>query len=378
MNILIAIDKFKNSLNSFEVAEAIRKGFLQASSNFSVAALPLSDGGDGLTDAIAYYTNASKHTLTVADPLFRSIEASYLLSADGKTAFIEMAKASGLLLLQPSEYNCMITSTYGTGQLIKAALLQKVDKIILGIGGSATNDCGIGMATALGYRFLDKEGKELQPIGANLIHIHTIDSSNKLAKGKIEIKVACDVTNYLTGEEGAAKVYAPQKGANPDMVAQLEAGALHFAEVVKKDLGIDISTIEGGGAAGGMGAGCVAFLDAALVKGIDLVLEISKAEDHIQKADCIITGEGKIDSQTLSGKLVAGVAELAKKHNKPVIAVCGNLDVDKESLHHIGITAAFSIINKPMPLEEAYIRAAELLTETSFNIGKLLLVSLAK
>ena len=372
MKILIAPDKFKHSLSSFEVCAAIIEGLSAASDSFTFTTLPLADGGDGLSEIISHYTSAKKQTVRAFDPLFREIETSFLVSEDGETVFIEMAKASGLQLLQPSEYNPMLTSTYGTGQLIKEAINRKARNIILGIGGSATNDAGIGMAAALGYRFFDEHGNELKPVGENLIRICSIDTSAAINTGNIRIEVACDVSNPLTGENGAAAIYAPQKGAGPEIVIQLEKGMIHFAEILKHQLGKDINAIEGAGAAGGLGAGCIAFLNAKLISGIELALQYSEAEKHIINADVVITGEGKIDEQTLSGKVLSGLAKLCLRHKKPLIALCGTLDLTEEQLKQSGITSAFSILNRPMPLSEAYKDAHKMLSETSMNIGKLL------
>jgi len=372
MKIIIAPDKFKHSLSSFEVCAAIKEGLSEASGSFTVTMLPLADGGDGLSDIISHYTSAKKQVVRALDPLFREIEASFLVSEDGEIVFIEMAKTSGLQLLQPSEYNCMLTSTYGTGQLIKEAIKRKARKIILGIGGSATNDAGIGMAAALGYRFLDTHGDELKPIGENLIRISSIDTSSAINTRNINIEVACDVSNPLTGNNGATAIYGPQKGASPEMVIQLEKGMIHFAGILKHQLGKDINATEGAGAAGGLGAGCLAFLDAKLIRGIELALEYSEAEKHIINADVVITGEGKIDEQTLNGKVLSGLAKLCLKHKKPLIALCGTLDITNEQLEHSGITSVFSVVNRPMHLSQAYENAYLMVSETSLNIGKLL------
>ena len=371
MHIVVAVDKFKGSLTSFEAGDAIRTGIKQADAQAAVTVLPMADGGDGLLDVLAHYIPCQKQYTTVLDPLFRPVAASYLRAADGQTAIIEMAAASGLRLLQPSEYNCNITSSYGTGQLIKEAIQSGAKKLIVGIGGSATNDGGMGMAAALGYTFLDAQGEALQPIGENLIHIRHIDTSGKIDLTDVEMEVACDVTNYLTGEQGAAYVYAPQKGASAEDVQQLEAGMQHFAAIVQQELGKDITTIPGGGAAGGMGAGCVAFLDAKLVKGIDLVLQYSHAATFIQQADLVITGEGKIDASSLQGKVINGIAALCHQYGKPLIALCGTLAIEREPLQQAGITAAFSILPKPMSLEEACREAAHLLTGTAYAIAAL-------
>lgn len=253
MKIVIAPDKFKGSLSSFAVCDAIEQGLLQAVSSFQITKLPMADGGDGLSEVMGHYTQASVQTSVVQNPLGTSISAGWLLSADGKTAFIEMAKASGLSLLKKRDYNPLLTSTYGTGQLIRAAIESGASAIIVGIGGSATNDGGIGMASALGYRFLDEKGNELAPIGKNLIRIKSIDGSKAANVSKVHFQIACDVKNPLYGENGAAKIYAPQKGADEATVEDLDKGLMNYAAVVKKELGIDVSTLEGGGAAGGLG-----------------------------------------------------------------------------------------------------------------------------
>jgi glycerate 2-kinase len=372
MNILIATDKFKHSLTSFEVCDAIEKGLLMNKPDFKITKLPLSDGGDGLAEVIAYYLSLIKRTITVNDPLMRPVQASYYVSQDGKKAFIEMAQASGLHLLQPSEFNCMLTNSYGTGELIKAAIGSGAEEIILGIGGSATHDCATGMAEALGYRFFDGGGNEIQPSGGNLSRIASIDTSVKEKYQGIKVKIACDVVNLLTGESGAARVYAPQKGASPEMVDELEKGTIHFSGIVKRDMGLDLTNIKGGGAAGGMGAGCVAFLNAELVSGTELLFEYSKAEEKIIDADIVITGEGKIDIQTLEGKLIWGVANLCRKHAKPAVAICGASEISVEQIKKLGLIAAFSIINKPMTVEEAFANAFELVTQAAFNVAGIL------
>jgi glycerate kinase len=372
MKILIVPDKFKHSLSTFQVIDGIREGFKQASDSFDIIGLPMADGGDHFSEVMAYYTNAQKHEVEVSDPLFRPVRASYYIK--DHTAIVEMAKASGLQLLAPSEYNCAQTSTYGVGQIIGDALEHGVSELILGIGGSATNDCGIGMAAALGYRFLDRAGNEVKPTGGNMIHIEHVEAPYRTISSAIKITVATDVSNFLTGPMGAATVYAPQKGATPEMVQQLEEGALHLAAIVQRDLGISILDIEGGGAAGGLGAGCVAFLKAVLVNGSELVFTYSQAEKHISEADVVITGEGKIDQQSLHGKLLYSLSAICKKYHKPLFAFCGTLDVTPQQLEALGVTAAFSIISKPMCREETYQHAANLLEQTAYNVGRIMIL----
>jgi glycerate kinase len=373
MHIVIAPDKFKHALNSFEVADAIERGLKKAIPSTTIIKLPMADGGDGLLEVISHYAGAKVRTTRVKGPLFEEVTASWSVSKDGSTAFIEMAKASGLQLLKPGQYRIMKSSTYGTGELIKAAINSGVSEIVLGIGGSATNDGGIGMAAALSIQFLDKDDRELKPVAENLINIARIDVSGSILNGKkITVKVASDVMNTLCGPNGATYTYGPQKGANQNELKLLETGMLHYANIVKRDLGVDMLTIAGGGAAGGIGAGSVAFLNAKISKGIELVFDFSKAEEVIKQADYIITGEGKIDEQTLHGKVVAGIAELAQKHGKKVIALCGSLELAPEILKQAGLGAVFSIVNKPMPLEDALKQTSSLLENTAFSIGKLL------
>jgi glycerate kinase len=380
VKVVIAPDKFKGSLTSFEVCDAIEKGLQKASPSFDIIKLPLADGGDGLSEVISYYTHATPQPAEVFNPLFKKIYSSWLLSADGKTAFIEMAKASGLQLLQPAQYNPSQTSTYGTGQLIKTAIDRNVEQIILGIGGSATNDGGIGMASALGYTFIDENDKKLSPIGGNLIHIkhiirltpnpspHGDGNVTSVDIDKVQVQVACDVKNLLYGENGASRMYGPQKGADAQMVEELEAGMMNYAEVVKKDLGVDVSKTEGGGAAGGLGAGCIAFLNAELINGIQLVMQYANVEEHIRNADLVITGEGKLDEQTLEGKLVAGIASLGKKYNKPVTVLCGSRSITDKQLQQLGVSA-FSIMDQTKNLEEAIRNASYILTDIAFQLG---------
>ncbi|MBC7913117.1 MAG: glycerate kinase [Pyrinomonadaceae bacterium] len=366
MNILVASDKFKHSLSSLEACRAIESGLSKRSEKFNIQILPMADGGDGLSEIIEYYTSSKIHALRVSDPLFRMIDSSLLISKSGKTAFIEMAKASGLQLLRPEEYNCMYTSSFGTGELIKEAIRLQAKNIIIGIGGSATNDCGIGMAAALGYCFLDKNGFELQPTGKNLQFIAHIDSTKCIDFKHTKFTVACDVKNLLTGQNGATRVYAAQKGASPEDIHELENGMQHFARIIKKELGKDLSSVEGAGAAGGLGAGCMAFLDADLTSGIEMILEISEAEKYIREADLIITGEGRLDAQSLSGKVLSGIGPLCKKYNKPLIAFCGEITISPEQLDSIHVSRGYVINVDKLSREEGFRQAGNLLAETVF------------
>jgi glycerate kinase len=374
LRILIAPDKFKGSLASTVVCEIIEKGLLSVHPGLRITRLPLADGGDGLLDMILHYRHAVSRIAAVKDPLGRPVSARWLLAEDGRTAYIEMAAASGLDLLDPTEYDCMRASTYGTGQLIREAIGMGVEEVIIGIGGSATNDGGLGMAAALGYRFLDGLGRELTPCGESLLQVERIDSADKRSWEGVRFRVACDVKNPLCGPGGATRVYAPQKGATPAMVEMLEAGMQHYARVLEQYTGTEVAGQAGAGAAGGLGAGCMAFLQARLVSGTDLAVEYSGAEHYAREADIIITGEGRLDHQTLQGKLVSGIASLGRKYKKPVLAICGSLGLSPEDLHAAGITAAFSIVDRPMPLEEAMEDASRLLYSISCNIGSMLLI----
>lgn len=364
MKILVAPDKFKHSLNSFEACEAIRSGILKASADCNAMILPLADGGDGLSEVIRHYTPSNLHVVNVSDPLFRQIKSSLLLSEDKTTAYIEMAKASGLQLLKPKEYNCMYTTTLGTGELIKEAIALGNKKIIIGLGGSATNDCGIGMAVALGYRFLDKVGNAVKPIAKNLHLIERIDRSNAIDTEAIQFTVACDVSNPLTGPNGATMVYASQKGASENDLQYMESGITHFAGIIEKDLGLSLDAVAGAGAAGGLGAACIAFLNARLESGIEMVLKISEAERHIKEADVVFTGEGKIDIQSLSGKLLTGISNLCKKHNKPLIAFFGQIELSNTQLENAHITA-IPINPEGIPITDAHVHAYKLLKEAA-------------
>lgn len=370
MKVLIAPDKFKHSLTSMEACKAIRDGFLKTSDEFDYTLLPLADGGDGLSDIVEYYTDAKPHSINVSDPLFRTIESSFLLSKDRNTAFIEMAKASGLMLLNPKEYDCLNATTLGTGELIKEAIRLNVKKIILGIGGSATNDCGIGMAAALGYRFLDKNGAELKPIGKNLIHIQHIDRSKAIRFGSVSFEIACDVKNPLTGQNGASRVYAKQKGASNDDIEFLEKGMIHFSNILKNDLHKDVTNVEGAGAAGGMGAGCLAFLNAELKSGINLIIRLSETEKHIKNSDLVISGEGSLDGQSLSGKVISGLSELCRIHNKPLSVFCGKISLSDEELKRNGISEAYAINSISKNQEDSFKNAYNLLSELAYSFAK--------
>lgn len=348
MKILLTPDKFRGSLDAPKVCQAMAEGIAMVSTDIEAISLPMADGGEGTLDLLLWYTGGQKKTATVQDPLGRLIEAEYGISADGKTAFIEMATASGLSLLKNEERNPLLTSTFGTGQLIKTVIEAGVKHIIMGIGGSATTDAGIGMAKALGWQFLDADDREIEAIGGNLSLIKKILPS-PLASVLPTIQVACDVTNPLYGINGAAHVYGPQKGANAAAVAILDKGLQDFAQVT--GLSEAIVDSPGFGAAGGLGFGSVFFLNASLKEGVKLLMDFCGFDKHLPNVDLIITGEGKIDSQTLQGKLIKGIT--SKAGEIPVAAICGTLDATPKQMQEIGIAYAGSILNKPQTLADA-------------------------
>ncbi|WP_420573683.1 glycerate kinase [Kordia sp.] len=373
MKIVLAPDKFKGALTGSEFCDASVEGIKKAMPLAEIVRLPLADGGDGTIEILTDHLQGELVKVIVRDPLFRPIEASYLWLESKKTAFIEMAEASGMKLLDSEEQNCCKTTTYGTGEFILKAIDKGAETIILGIGGSATNDCGIGMATALGYRFLDKEDQEIQPIGENLIHIHQIDISNvhpKLATTNIQI--ACDVTNPLYGVDGAAYVYGPQKGASKSDVKLLDKGLQNIASIIQKQFNIDVQHIEGSGAAGGMGAGTTIFLQGKLTSGIELVKELLDFDAKIQNADWIITGEGKLDDQTFSGKTIAGVIQSAQKQNIPVAVFCGATDLDIAAQEKLGVQYVNAITKSPCDLQHAMAHSYQNLKYAVYNFVKCL------
>lgn len=347
MNILVAPDKFRGSLTAEEATEAICEGIAQGDPHSAAIPFPLADGGEGSARILTIHNRGTMVRATVSNPLFKPVEAEYGISGDGRSAFLEMAAASGLHLLDPGKRNCYHTTSYGTGELIVDALNRGVKNIVLGLGGSATNDAGMGMAAALGYRFLDKDGNELEPVGRNLAGIDRIDPSNAFSGlTRPDVRVACDVDNPLYGSDGAAHVYGPQKGASPQEVEQLDRGLVRFASVVKDQMGKDTETAPGAGAAGGLGAGCLAFLDAALVPGTRLIMEDSGFEERLSGSDLVITGEGRLDEQTLRGKVVDIVCRMASSRNIPVLVVCGqntlqNLPARMKDATIVSLTSRF-------------------------------------
>ena len=351
--IIIAIDSFKGCLSSWELGKAAEKGVRQVCPDGSVVVLPVADGGEGTVEALVQASGGSYATATVHGPQGKPVEARYGLTADGRTAILEMAAASGLSLIPYQVGNVMDTSTYGTGELIADALRRGCDRILMGIGGSATNDAGVGMLQALGFRFLDQQGREVPAGGRHLSEIASIDGRNALpALKSCSFQVAVDVGNPFYGENGAACVFAPQKGATPAMVDQLDEGLRHLAALFQALTGKNIQDIPGSGAAGGLGGACHLFLHATLLPGIEMVLQQLDFDRLLQDAALVITGEGKIDRQTRCGKVVSGIVRHAGTR-VPVVALTGNMAEADDALFADGLTACFSIHPAPVTLEEA-------------------------
>lgn len=368
MKIIIAPDSFKGCLSALEVATAIQKGIKNVDAGIESIIVPMADGGEGTVQSLIDASGGKIIELIVHDPLFREINSFYGIMGDGVTAVIEMAAASGLPLLTLDEQNPLKTTTYGTGELIKDALNRGCLKFILGLGGSATNDGGCGMAQALGVRLLDNYGNDVGFGGAELSKINSIDISviDQRIKSATFIS-ACDVDNPLCGENGASAVYGRQKGAGNDDVITLDNGLVHFSKIVNQQLNIDIKDTPGAGAAGGLGAGVMVFLNARLERGIDIVTKATNLVEKMKNADLVITGEGRIDFQTAFGKTPFGVAQIAKQNSIPVIAISGSLGENYKSLYHEGFDGLFSLIDKPMTLDEAIMNAAELLESAAEN-----------
>ena len=351
--ITVAIDSFKGSLASYEVACAFERGFLREFPQAEVRKVSVADGGEGTVEALVQTLGGEQVRIVASDPLMRGVEVCYGIVDGGRTAVMEMSAASGLPLLAPEERNPLKTTTYGTGEMIADALARGCRKFLVGIGGSATNDAGVGMLRALGFRFLDAEGRELIGGGEILDKIASIDDSGALeALHESEFVVACDVTNPLYGPEGAAYVFAPQKGADAAMVEQLDGGLRNFAEVVKRYNGEDVASLQGAGAAGGLGGGFKALLGARLERGIEMVLSAMRFDDIISGSDLVVTGEGRLDSQTVMGKTPSGVLRAACKQGIPCIAIGGAIEYCKE-LAESDFAAMFPVVSGPMSLERA-------------------------
>lgn len=372
LRIIIAPDSFKGSLSAAQAAAAMSRGARRALPDAEVIALPMADGGEGTVDALVAGTGGQVRTCTVTGPLGEPVAASFGLLGDGSTAIIEMAAASGLLLVPQDRRDPRITTTFGTGELMRAALDLGVTRILLGIGGSATNDGGAGMAQALGVGLLKADGSPIGFGGAALLDLDRIN----LAKLDprlvgVEILVACDVDNPLTGPRGASAIYGPQKGATPAMVALLDGALAHMAAILRRDLGRDVEPLPGAGAAGGLGGGLIGFLGARTRPGIEVVMDAVRLDAALSGADLVITGEGRTDGQTLAGKVPLGVARRAEGHGVPAVVISGAVTEDALSLLEHNIVALLSIAPGPMTLDEAIARAGALLERATLQVARL-------
>ncbi|EPK0739019.1 glycerate kinase [Klebsiella aerogenes] len=373
MKIVIAPDSYKESLSALDVATAIETGFREIYPHAEYVKVPVADGGEGTVEAMVAATQGHIVQVSVTGPLGEPVNAFYGLSGDMRCAYIEMAAASGLESVPPTRRNPLLTTSWGTGELIRHALDAGVSQIIIGIGGSATNDGGAGMAQALGAKLLSAGQQQIAPGGGALETLARIDLSEldpRLADCRID--VACDVTNPLTGPQGASAVFGPQKGATAAMIERLDRGLQHFAQIIDRDLDIDVLNLEGGGAAGGMGAALYAFCGANLRPGIEIVTDALGLADLVADADLVITGEGRIDSQTIHGKVPVGVAKVAKRFNVPVIGIAGSLTADVGAVHQHGLDAVFSVLYSVCTLEEALANAAANVRMTARNVAAVL------
>jgi glycerate kinase len=372
MKVVIAPDSFKESLSAAEVAAAIAAGLREVWPQAELVCRPMADGGEGTLTALIAATGGEYRETLVRDPLGEPVAAQWGWIAGSRSAVIEMAAASGLHLVPPARRDVLRACTYGTGELIRAALDAGATRIVLGFGGSATNDGGSGMLRALGARFEDAAGQPLAPGGAALAQLARIDLSGldpRLAQ--VDFEVACDVDNPLCGPRGASQVFGPQKGATPEQVRQLDAALARFADVCAQALGRDDRDLPGSGAAGGIGFAARSFLGASFRPGIELVAEVSGLEQALVGADLVITGEGRLDLQTLHGKTPMGVAAIARRHGVPVVALAGTLGAGYQQLYGHGIDAAFSLAPGPISLAEALAEAPRLLRQRAADIARL-------
>lgn len=371
-NFILVPDSFKGTLSAIEVCNIMKSSIKNLYKDANIISVPVADGGEGTVDAFLYALGGEKKSIWVSDAFNeQKILAHYAMLKDN-IAVIEMAACAGLPLvknrLEPDK-----TTTFGVGELIIDAINSGAKKIILGLGGSATNDGGCGMASALGVKFKDEQDQEFIPTGGTLSQIYKIDMNNIYSKIKdVEFISMCDVDNPLCGRLGASAVFAPQKGADEDMVRSLDEGLAHLAKIIKRDLHIEVKDIKGAGAAGGLGAGSIAFLQSKLTKGIDVILDTIKFDELVSKADIVFTGEGKFDSQSLHGKVVMGVANRSQKYKTPVIVVTGAIGENIQEAYNKGITAIFSINKEPMEFSKSALKSKENMILTMENILRLL------
>ena len=375
MKIVIAPQTFKGSISALDAARAMRDGVSRAAPDAEIALVPVADGGDGTLETLVEGSGGEIRPIEVTGPLGERRAAEWGAMGDRRTAVIEMARTSGLALVPDAARNPLVTTTFGLGEAIASALDAGFRRFIIGIGGSATNDAGAGMAQALGVKLLDRAGADLPHGGAALANLRAIDMSGLDARiRECEMLVACDVNNPLTGPTGASAIYGPQKGATPQMVAQLDAALAHFARIALRDIGADISEVPGAGAAGGLGGGLIAFTNARLMAGVDIVLDTVNLDDFLQDADLVITGEGSIDHSTIYNKAPVGVAARAKQRGIPVVAIAGSLGNGFQDVREHGIDALAAITTAPMTLDEASNRAAELIADSAEQALRLMQV----
>ena len=378
MKIIIAPDSFKGSLTALQAAEAMEQGMSRVFPTTEIKKTPMADGGEGTVQSLVDATGGQLLVERVADPLGNEVHAEYGILGDATTAVIEMAAASGLTLVPFERRDPLVTTTYGTGQLIKTVLDRGCRNLIIGIGGSATNDGGAGMAVALGAKLLTSDGEPISPGGGGLgalDEINLADLDSRLAA--TATVVACDVDNPLTGTNGASHVYGPQKGATPGMVETLDSNLAHFASIVQRDMGKVVGDIPGAGAAGGLGAGLIAFLNAELRSGVEIVIDAVQLEKQLEGASLVVTGEGEINFQTVFGKTPVGVAKLAKKYGIPVIAIAGSIAGGAENVHEAGIDAIIDIVPAPIPLESAIENAFDLTVEAAARAARFISVGMS-
>lgn len=373
---VLAPDSFKESMTAKEVCVAMEKGIRKVWKDANIFHVPMADGGEGTVDALIDATDGKKVYVDVSGPFIDQKVSTYFgMLGDNKTAVIEMAKANGIDLIPKELRNPLKTSTYGTGEMIKAALDHGAEKIIIGIGGSVTNDGGSGMAQALGVKFLNEKNEEINGCGGDLGHLHKIDVSGLDKRlEKVSILIASDVTNPLTGETGASRVFGPQKGATAEMVEILDNNLKHYANIIKRDLNKTVEDVPGAGAAGGLGAGLLAFTPSEMRSGIKIVTDVTGLEEYIKKADYVFTGEGGMDFQTKFGKAPYGVSKLAQLHDKPVFAIAGYIGENIEVLYDEGMSAIFGILSKASSLEDALASGASNVERTVENIVRTLAV----
>lgn len=372
MKIVIAPDSFKESLSAAGVASALARGLRQALPEAEVIECPLGDGGEGTLDAVLAATGGEVREARVTGPLGELVTARWGWLAEQRTAFVEMASASGLELVPRACRDVRVATSHGTGELLRAALDAGAERLVVAIGGSATNDGGAGVLQALGVRLLDGQGQALAPGGAALASLASLDLTYLHPRlSAVEVVIAADVDNPLCGPQGASQIFGPQKGASPEQVRELDAALAHFATVTAATLGRDVSEQPGAGAAGGVGFAALAFLQATFRPGIEVVAELVGLEEALQDADLAVTGEGRLDGQTLRGKTPAGVLRLAQRHGVPVVAVAGSLGEGYDALYQQGLAAAFSLVPGPLSLEEALAQAEGLLERTARDIGRL-------